>query len=340
MSQYSDRQMNISSTLEGMGRDMWNWAQGMQETLGSTFQQYLGMAMPAAQENFSWGRKMRDAFAENVMPAMDSLFADAERLSSKEEQLRQRSIAAQDVATAADAKKAAAARKLASFGTDPSEVAANALDKKFDIQTAAAQALAANQAGMMTEERGRQATRDAAMLGGQLYGGEAATAYQQGANIGLSGINAGSATTQAGVMAGQGALPYYTGASGAVDSAANITGMGYDQQLAYAEDQRASEANLGGWGDLIGMGVSMIPGIGPVAGAAVKGAMGAAEGGPVQAPGGPTSDGGALVVSDGEYVIPADVVRRLGTNHFDKMIEKETGRPPPGLKQAIPVGGR
>jgi formylmethanofuran dehydrogenase subunit C len=62
-----------------------------------------------------------------------------------------------------------------------------------------------------------------------------------------------------------------------------------------------------------------------------------ADGGPVLAPGGPTDDAGAVAISDGEYVIPADVVRKLGTNHFDKLIEKETGRPPPSTKQAIPI---
>jgi hypothetical protein len=331
--------MNISQTLEGMGQEMWNWAKQQQQTMGDTFQQYLGMAMPAAEENFAWARDMRRNYEEKVMPQIDSLFADADKYASKEEEMRQRGAAIQDVKSATEAQRAAQLRKLESFGVDPTDTRYAALDKQAGVAEAAASALAANQAGERTKEIGRQLRREAIDVGTGFLN-EANAGYQQGANIGLSGINAGTATTQAGVQAGQSPLPYYSGASGAANTAAGIVDTSYGRQLDYAEDQRASESNLGGLGGLVGYGLSMIPTVGPVAQAAMGAAGGAkaAEGGPIAAPGGPMSDGGALAVSDGEYVVPADVVRKLGTNYFDKMIEKETGRPPPGAKTAIPIG--
>lgn len=339
MSRYANRNMNISQTLEGMGQEMWSWAQGMQQTMGQSFQQYLGMAMPAAEESFAWARDMRRRYEEDVLPQVESLFKDAETYASKEEEMRQRGAAIQDVKSATEAQRAAQLRKLEGYGVDPTDTRYAALDKQAGIAEAAASALAANQAGERTKEIGRQLRREAIDVGTGFLG-EASNAYQQGANIGLSGINAGVATTQAGTMAGQSALPFYQGATGATESAAGIVDTGYGRQLDYAADQRASESNLGGLGQLAGVAASFIPGVGQVVGPAIMAATkpSAADGGPVRAPGGPTADGGAIAISDGEYVVPADVVRRLGTNYFDKLIEKETGRAPPGTKTAIPIG--
>jgi hypothetical protein len=47
-----------------------------------------------------------------------------------------------------------------------------------------------------------------------------------------------------------------------------------------------------------------------------------AEGGEVDGPGGPKDDAIPARLSDGEFVIPADVVKRKGTEFFDKLVEK------------------
>jgi hypothetical protein len=44
--------------------------------------------------------------------------------------------------------------------------------------------------------------------------------------------------------------------------------------------------------------------------------------GEVRGPGGPKQDAIPAALSDGEYVIPEEVVRRKGTEFFDKLIEK------------------
>jgi hypothetical protein len=136
-----------------MGQEMWSWAKGMQDTMGQTFQQYLGMAMPAAEENFAWARDMRRNYEEKVMPQIDSLFADADKYASKEEEMRQRGAAIQDVKSATEAQRAAQLRKLESYGVDPTDTRYAALDKQAGIAEAAASALAANQAGERKPKR-------------------------------------------------------------------------------------------------------------------------------------------------------------------------------------------
>lgn len=60
-----------------------------------------------------------------------------------------------------------------------------------------------------------------------------------------------------------------------------------------------------------------------------------ANGGEVEGPGGPTDDMVPIDASDGEYVIPADVVRFLGTGFFDRLVQQAqmkmgAGAQPPG----------
>jgi hypothetical protein len=74
-----------------------------------------------------------------------------------------------------------------------------------------------------------------------------------------------------------------------------------------------------------------------------------AEGGPILGPGGPRDDNLIIAASNGEYVIPADVVLRKGTEFFDKLKEKvreetggmQEGGPPPAAppSQPSPVMG-
>ena len=69
---------------------------------------------------------------------------------------------------------------------------------------------------------------------------------------------------------------------------------------------------------------------------------GFADGGPIEGPGGPRQDNLLARVSNGEFVIPADVVSRKGTEFFEKMIGKtreeggEGGAPP--MPMAPPSG--
>lgn len=342
-SRFSNEQIKISARMQKMGADMWQRGMDMQKQINASAEQYIGSAFAAMDEQMDWGRSMRAYYDEQVVPQMDSLFKEADQYASKAEEQRQRGMAIQDVKVASEAQRKAQERHLVSFGLDPTDLRSQALDAQGRIGEAAASALAANQAGERTKQIGRELRTEAIGLGNPMLA-DAQQAYNSGGNLGISGVNAQTAATNTGTGALQAALPFYGGASQASATGAGIVDTSYGRELDYAADQRAADAAdgaaLAGIGKMAGMAANFIPGIGPVVstatGAATGGAKGA-EGGPVQAPGGPTDDAGALAISDGEYVVPADVVRRLGTNHFDKLIEKETGRPPPGVKQAIPI---
>lgn len=61
--------------------------------------------------------------------------------------------------------------------------------------------------------------------------------------------------------------------------------------------------------------------------------LGFADGGPIEGPGGPRQDNLLIAASNGEFVVPADVVKFKGQEFFDKLIEKTreaTGGPQEG----------
>ena len=344
-SQYSDALSGDANTMRAWAQSMWDSGQEEMQNISQYASEFMSMTLPAAEDMFEWAATQRDRFNEFVMPQMESLFKEAELYASPGEEDRQRGMAIQDVKSATEAQREAQLRKLEGYGIDPSETRYQSLDKQAGVAEAALSALAANQAGERTKQIGRDLRSEAINVGtGFLTDAQQSAA--NAANVGATGSNAGNLAARTGVTLQQGALPYMQGAGGATDTAAGIVDTSYGRELDYSEDQRAADAadasGLAGLAGLAGAGLSMTP-WGAVAGTALEtigGTAGAraAEGGPVRAPGGPISDGGALKISDGEYIIPADVVMKMGTNHFDKMIEKETGRPPPGTKMAIPVG--
>lgn len=322
----------FSEGMEAMSATSREWATemhdiGMQEwgKLQDWTSQYMGQAMPAMEDSFSWAAEQRDRFNKHVMPQMQSLFDEAETYASKAEEDRQRGAAIQDVKSATEAQRASQLRKLEGYGVDPSDTRYAALDKQAGVAEAAMSALAANQAGERTKQIGRDLRADAINVGtGFLQ--DANQNLQIAGNLGQGSLGAAGSATATGANVANSGGQYWGMAQNQLGDAAGIIDTSYGRELDYAADSRAASAQ----------DFSQMMAVGNMAGGMIPGV---AEGGPINAPGGPTDDLGAIQISDGEYVIPADVVMRMGTNHFDKMIEKETGRPPPSVKQAIPVQG-
>jgi len=321
----------FSEGMERMSEQSQEWAtemhdMGVQEwgKLQDWTQQYMGQAMPAMEESFAWAKTQRDRFNDMVMPQMQSLFSEAETYASTAEQDRQRGAAVQDVKAATQAQRASQLRKLEGYGVDPSDTRYAALDKQAGVAEAAMSALAANQAGERTKQIGRDLRADAINVGtGFLQDANQNT--QIAGNLGQGALGAAGGATAAGANVANAGNQMWGMAQNQMGDAAGIIDTGYGRELDYAADQRAASAQ----------DFSQIMAVGQMGMQAAT----MADGGPVSAPGGPTDDLGAIQISDGEYVIPADVVMRMGTNHFDKMITKETGREPPSQKQAIPVQG-
>jgi len=87
------------------------------------------------------------------------------------------------------------------------------------------------------------------------------------------------------------------------------------------------------------------PGAGKIGSIGAKGPTGYADGGSVrprilgkvEGPGTSTSDSVPAQLSDGEYVIPANVVKAFGAEHFDGLVKQVTGSlpPPPTVKKGV-----
>lgn len=322
-SKYSNAAMGISTMLKGWGEDIYQSGVAEWDQIRQWGQGFMSQVMPEMDNMFGWARTARDRYEQLTMPQIESLFQEADQYASKEQEAADRAKAAQDVGNAIEAQRAAHERRLREGGVDISELAGASLDKQGGIQQGAAQALAANQAGERTKQVGRD-LRAQAIGVGQGFAGQYTGGVMQGMGLGSGGLNAYTNTASLGMgLRGQ-ALPFMQGAYQGTDLAAGIVDTSYGRTLQATELSNAAQAQNFSQAMAVGQSMgSMIPGV--------------QDGGPVLAPGGPTDDAGAIAISDGEYVIPADVVKKLGTNHFDKLIEKETGRPPPDMKQAVPL---
>ena len=333
-SAYERGQTSLALENQAFAREQMDYGRQQQEFLNSTASGFLSQTVPEMEAQFEFAANLRDRYENTYQPLADQLIDEANRYQSKEEIEKQRGKAIQDVRVAQEAQRESAMRNLESYGIDPSQTRHQALDRQARVAEGGLAALAANNADERTRNIGRDLRKQALDFGtGELNA--ANTASEIGGRLGEAGTSAAASATNAGVNAGGGAVPYLSGAGQNYNSAAGIANDGYANEIAYAEDQRAAEGGMGGLGELAGMGLDLYTG---GAFSAAKAVAGAADGGLVTGPGGPTDDAGVIGISNGEYVVPADVVKRMGTNHFDKLIEKETGRPPPPVKSALPMG--
>ena len=322
-SKYSDAAYDQAQQLQRWGEQIWQSGQEQWQQIRDWGGGFMEQVMPAMEDMFGWAAQNRENYERLTMPAMESMFRDAEEAASTEAKMAARASAAQDVGAAMEAKRAAHQRRLQAAGVDISELAGASLDKQGGIQEGAAQALAMNQAGAMQDMRA-DALRAQAVNAGQTFANQYSAGMMQGAGLGQVGLGTYTGAAQAGMGLSGMAMPYMGGAYQGIDLGAGIVDTAYGRELQRTELNNAAQAQ--NFSQMMAVGNSiggMIPGV--------------ADGGPVLAPGGPTDDAGAIAISDGEYVIPADVVKKMGTNYFDKMIEKETGRPPPAMKQAVPM---
>ena len=333
-SKYSDAAYQMGNLSRQWAQQMWDTGQQEWSKLQSWAGDVMGQAMPAMEDMFSWAKDQRDRYEQYALPALQSLFSDAETYASKAEEDRQRGAAIQDVQAANEAKRASHERNLRAFGVDmdPSQKNMQSLDRTAGVMEAGQAAFAANQAGERTKQIGRELTAQA-VNAGNMFANQALQASQTGTSIGTGALGAATGANVGGAQMAGAAMPFVQGAYGGYDLGAGIVDTAYGRELERTEINNA--AGQQNFNNMMAVGQSL----GGIAAPYMPKPPGGADGGPVIAPGGPTDDAGAIAISNDEYIIPADVVKKLGTNYFDKMIEKETGRPPPSQKQAIPIQG-
>lgn len=300
--------------------------------------EFLGTTRQAQQQ-------LADEFAryqQTFRPLEEAAVREAQEYASPARMEREIGAAIADTGAAFEAQRQNALRRLESYGVDPSTTRSAALDASIRAAQAAAQAAAGMGARQRVEDTARQLRTQAIDIGRGAVemGAQGATTAAELARLGLGGS---LATSELNASLPQTAIPFQELALQGYGQSANIRlGQG-SQELA------AGQARANAWGNFLDTALSFVPVPDRARGQADGGmvrrrAIGYADGGlPARriAVGGMYQDGGGAVVdptgrsdgsgiddrvninvSEGEYIIPADVVRYKGVEFFDKLVEK------------------
>lgn len=230
--------------------------------------------------------------------------------------------AAGDLATSFQSMREQGNRQARSMGLRPSSGRFAALNQQLNLQEALARAAAKTGAREGALDKARALKYDAAALGRNLPTN--ITGSQQ------IGLGAAAGAQQGAMVPGQvmapgfqGAMQGYQGATQAYGTAGNIYGQEYQGRMqAYNAQQEAAGGLFKGLGGLAGMAFGAPTGSigGKLLGFADGGAP--RKRGMVRGPGGPVDDMIPAMLSDGEYVLPADTVKAIGKKKLDKVVDK------------------
>ena len=263
---------------------------------------------------------------ETFRPLEQKLVKDAYDYATEGRREQLASQAAADVSQAFGVARGQQTRQMAAAGLRPDSGRFAALNQNLLTQEALARAGAQNKARTDAENIGYARLQDAASLGRNLAS-NASTAYGVSLNASNS---AGQNMQQSLGSMNQGyntAIQANQGAIGGYGTAGNIYGQEFAGRMqGYQANQAAAGGAMRGIGALVGTGLSLGTGGGSTLGAKL---LGFADGGKVhmgaggvRGPGGPVDDKIPAMLSDGEYVLPADTVKAIGKKNIDKVVDK------------------
>lgn len=288
-------------------------------------ERYLG-TMEKQQE---FAEKQNAYYESTFKPVEQQMVRDAMNYDSAENVSRRQGIAAANVQQQFSNAQQETARNLSRYGLNVNSGAFAATNERLMREAALQKAGAATGAAFDTMDRGIALRAGAANFGRNMP--NTAAAYYGGAN--QSGGMAMNTSTQAnqtavnnaGVM-GQGFNQFTQG----MNSAGNLMLGDYNARM---QGYQAQQQALGGLGQGLGMAFGMTKGFGMFAdGGDVHEGHGAVRG-----PGGPVDDKVPAMLSAGEYVIPADVVKAKGLEFFEKL--KQKYHTPAAVQRRQAIGG-
>lgn len=293
--------------------------------------------MNIAKSNAARADEYANYERETFRPLEKQLVKDAEEYSTAGKREALATQAAADVNTAFTNSREQENRALTRMGVNPNSGRFAALNNQLTLGEAATAAGAMTKTRTDAEQMGFARRMDAAGLGRGLAG-NASTAY--GVSIGAGDAARNSAISGGNYMGGGygAAQQGYSSAANSYGTAGNIYGQEFQGRMqGYTANQQAASAGMSGLGSMIGTGIGayMSGGLSLAAmgakradgGVIKRRALKLADGthvgaGPVAGPGGPVDDKIPAMLSDGEYVLPADTVKKIGKDKLDKVVEK------------------
>jgi hypothetical protein len=277
-----EKQYGMADERQEYDQDQWRRNKERLSGIDDSMLDYTGDSIRRASED-------RARYEELYQPIEEGYLDKVKNFDTAERRATEAAAAQTEVASQSEAARQNALRSLESYGVDPSQTRHSALDANLRIEEAKAKAGAATDARRDIEQTGM------ALEQGTIDQGRALD------TMGKSSF----ATGQTGIPEfGQDAGELYNQGNTALDAWGGSLGS-----LAETASANQSNKNTAG-GDLMSAGLT--------AGAMMM----MAEGGEIEGPGGPTDDAIDAKLSDGEFIIPADVVKRKGTEFFDKLIQK------------------
>jgi hypothetical protein len=324
MSGVTEASEEIARMNQQTAQEQLAWAREQDGMNRETLNRVLGVQLPAMQAQADAAVKDRARYENVFQPLENNLIKEFNEYDTPGKQIEERGRAIADVNTAFDSQRRNALQRLESYGVDPSQTRNAALDIGVRTAQAAAQAQAATNAGRNVEATGRALRADAINIGKGMPS-QVAQSYGTALQAGNSAVAGGAQTTGAGVAAAGSAIPFSQTALQGYNQSAGIQNQGFQNQMA---GWQAKQDQTMGWvnaaSGIAGMAM-MADGGKPkraipfvrddIAGEGHIPEMGMGDGSGID-------DTIPAMVSEGEYVIPADVVKAKGTEFFDKLCAK------------------
>jgi hypothetical protein len=255
--------MDAAKIWENVAREQLEWAKQQDQQSQALLQQVLGVQLPAMQAQYEQAIKDISRYNDVFIPLQDQFIDEAQQYDTPERREEAAAKRMADVRSQFEAARRNTEDQLQSYGIDPGQLRTNALDRGIRAQEAATAAMAGNQGRQQVEDYGRAMRMDAMNMGMGLPG-----QYTQGlsAASGMGATAMGGQNQTTGTISGaqQVAASYGQMGMQGIGQSANITNMGYQNQMARWQ---AGQQGIAGLGQLAGqLGSAYM--LGPMAAAA------------------------------------------------------------------------
>lgn len=307
----------------GVAREQLAWAKQQYASDKAVTDRVVDSFLKSQGINAENAAKDRARYEEIYQPLEDQLAQEAKDYASPERKDLEIGRAKAAVAQQFDAARDSAARKLESFGVDPSSTRYAALDIGMRAQQAATSAAAGNQASQMVDAAGR-ALRSEAINVGRGYPGQIAQTYNTALASGTGAVNSGLAQTASGANTMGTGAQFMGLQNQSLGTWGNTLNMGYQNQIAaYNAENQANNAWMGAAGSALGLvGAAAVSKF--AEGGAADESMTPGGAIPVHASPsrGQAVDDVPAQLTVGEFVFPKDVMQWKGEEWAQKEIQK------------------
>ena len=234
-----------------VAREQLQWAREQYAQDREVTDQVVQDALKRAGEQDALARKDRMRYEQVFQPLEDQLVEESKTYNTDARREQAAGSAAAEVGQQFDAARTNAMQQLESYGVDPTQTRAGALDVSIRTQEAAAKAGAANAARTNVENTGRALRSEAINIGRGLPG-QAAVALNAAIQSGNQAVNSGNATTATGAGTMGTGVQWQGQSNNSLNTWANALNMGYQNQLDRVKANNSASSGIGSALGLVG----------------------------------------------------------------------------------------